>query len=73
MNGQMKCQNQTLETYIRMFDNDEQDNWALLLSMTEFAYNNSIHNVTEYTPFFAATDRNSKMSIDLLFHEEQTI
>ena len=48
---QTECQNQTLETYIRMFDNDEQDDWALLLLMTEFAYNNSIHNVTEYIPF----------------------
>ena len=73
MNGQTECQNQTLETYIRMFNNNEQDNWALLLPMTEFAYNNSIHNVTGYTPFFAATGRNSKMGIDLLLHEEQTI
>ena len=73
MDGQMERQNQTLETYIRMFDNDEQDDWALLLLMTEFAYNNSIHNVTGYTPFFAATGRNSKMGIDLLSHEGQAI
>ena len=73
MNDQTECQNQTLETYIRMFDNNEQDDWALLLPMTEFVYNNSIHNVTEYTPFFAATGRNSKMGIDLLSHEGQAI
>ena len=56
-----------------MFGNDEQDDWALLLPMTEFAYNNSIHNATGYTPFFAATGRNPKMGIDLLPHEGQAI
>ena len=56
-----------------MFDNNEQDDWALLLPIAEFAYNNSIYSVTEYTPFFAATDRNLKMGIDLLPHEEQVI
>ena len=71
--GQTERQNQTLETYIRMFGNDEQDDWALLLPMAEFAYNNSIHNATGYTPFFAATGRNPKMGIDLLPHEGQAI
>ena len=71
--SQMERQNQTLETYIRMFSNNEQDDWALLLFITEFVYNNSIYSVTEYISFFAATDRNSKMDIDLLSHEEQTI
>ena len=70
---QMERQNQTLETYIRMFDNDEQDNWALLLLIIKFVYNNSIYSVTEYTSFFAATDRNFKMNIDLLFYKEQAI
>ena len=56
-----------------MFSNDEQDDWALLLFMTEFVYNNSIYSVTEYTSFFAATDKNSKMGIDLLSHEEQVM
>ena len=41
--------------------------------MTEFVYNNSIHSVIEYTPFFAATDKNSKMGIDLLPHKEQAM
>ena len=71
--GQTECQNQTLETYIRMFSNDEQDDWALLLPMAEFAYNNSIHSATGYTPFFAATGKNSKMGIDLLPHEGQAM
>ena len=56
-----------------MFSNDKQDNWVLLLLITEFVYNNSIYSVTEYTSFFITTDKNSKMSIDLLLYKEQTM
>jgi hypothetical protein len=49
--GQTERQNQTLETYLRIFVNDEQDNWASLLPLAEFAYNNSVHSATGLTPF----------------------
>ena len=49
--GQTERQNQTLETYLRIFVNDQQDNWASLLSLAEFAYNNSKHNATGMSPF----------------------
>ena len=49
--GQTERQNQTLETYLRIFVNDEQDNWASLLLLAEFAYNNSVHSATSLTPF----------------------
>jgi transposase InsO family protein len=49
--GQTERQNQTLETYLRIFANDEQDNWASLLPLAEFAYNNSVHSATNLTPF----------------------
>jgi hypothetical protein len=51
--GQTERQNQTLETYLRIFANDAQDNWAALLPLAEFAYNNSIHSATGMTPFSA--------------------
>jgi transposase InsO family protein len=44
--GQTERQNQTLETYLRIFVNDQQDNWASLLPLAEFAYNNSKHSAT---------------------------
>ena len=40
-----------MEVYLRTFMNWEQNNWARLLPMTEFAYNNSKNTSTGYTPF----------------------
>jgi hypothetical protein len=44
--------NQTLETYLHMYCSYKQDNWADLLAIAEFAYNNSPHETTGFTPFF---------------------
>ena len=49
--GQTERQNRTMEAYLRAFVNYEQDNWARLLPMAEFAYNNAKHASTGYTPF----------------------
>jgi RNase H-like domain found in reverse transcriptase/Reverse transcriptase (RNA-dependent DNA polymerase)/Integrase zinc binding domain/Chromo (CHRromatin Organisation MOdifier) domain/Integrase core domain len=51
--GQTERQNQTMEQYLRAYVNYEQDNWAMLLPLAEFAYNNTIHQSTRMTPFFA--------------------
>ena len=40
-----------MEAYLRAFVNYEQDNWARLLPMAEFAYNNAKHASMGYTPF----------------------
>src|SRR5437762_7421274 len=39
--GQTERMNQTLEQYLRIFCNYQQDDWANLLSLAEFSYNNS--------------------------------
>jgi hypothetical protein len=51
--GQTERQNQTLEAYLRVFCNYEQDNWAQLLSEAEYSYNNSVHSTTQVSPFQA--------------------
>jgi hypothetical protein len=51
--GQTERQNQTLEQYLRSFANEQQDNWVRLLDTAQFAYNNSIHDSTKLTPFYA--------------------
>ena len=48
---QTEQQNQTLETYLRIFVNNQQDNWASLLLLVEFAYNNSKYSATRMSPF----------------------
>ena len=40
--GQTEPTNQTLEQYLRVYCNYQQDNWADLLPLMEFAYNNAL-------------------------------
>lgn len=49
--GQTKRVNQTIETFRRPFLSQEQDNWADLLPLAEFAYNNSATTATGMSPF----------------------
>ncbi len=49
--GQTERQNSTMEAYLRAFVNWEQDDWARLLPMAEFAYNNAKNANISHTPF----------------------
>ena len=40
-----------METYLQVFVNFKQENWARLLLITEFAYNNTKNASTGHTPF----------------------
>jgi len=51
--GQTECLNQTIEAYLQVFINQEQDNWVSLLPMAEFAYNNSNTVGNRMSPFYA--------------------
>lgn len=51
----------TLKDMLRYFINQKQDNWSQQLSALEFAYNNSVHPTTGYTPF----------ELDLGYHPRQ--
>ena len=50
---QTKCTNQTLEQYLHIYCNYQQDNWSELLFLAEFAYNNALSATTGVSPFFA--------------------
>lgn len=51
--GQTERVNQTMEQYLRLYCDYRQDDWASLLPLAEFAYNNSVHSTTKTSPFFA--------------------
>ena len=51
--GQTERINAILELYLRGYINYQQDNWCELLTMAEFAYNNTVSATTGITPFFA--------------------
>ena len=67
--GQTERTNQTLEHYLRIFCNYQQDNWYTLLLLAEFAYNNSPHATTGISPFFA----NKGYHPNLTIHPEQDL
>jgi len=50
--GQTKHTNQTLEQYLCVYCNYQQDNWSELLPLAEFAYNNTPSTTTGVSPFF---------------------
>lgn len=51
--GQTERANQTVETYLRHFVSDRQDDWVDLLPIAEFVFNNSVSASTGFSPFFS--------------------
>jgi transposase InsO family protein len=51
--GQVENNNKWMETYLCMFCSHHQDDWADLLLMAEFSYNNHHHPSIDMTLFFA--------------------
>lgn len=53
VDGQTERVNQIVETYLRCYTNYEQNNWAKLLPMAQFAYNTSLQESIKTTPAYA--------------------
>ena len=51
--GQTERQNQTLEHYLRVYCYEQQNDWAELLPVAEFAYMQSKHKTLGCSPFYA--------------------
>jgi len=51
--GQTERINQVIKSYLRSYCNYEQNDWASMLAMAEYAYNNSKHSATKISPFYA--------------------
>src|SRR3979490_3103501 len=64
--GQTKHTNQTLEQHLCVYCNYQQDNWASLLPLAQFAYNNAPSATTGISPFFA----NKGYHLNLTIHPE---
>jgi len=63
VNGQAERTNQTLEQYLRVYCNYQQDNWSKLLPLAEFAYNNAPSTTTGVSPFFANKGYHPNLSV----------
>jgi hypothetical protein len=66
--GQTEQTNQTLEQYLQVYTNYQQDNWSDLLPLAEFAYNNAPHATTGVSPFFANKGYDLNLSIHLEYN-----
>jgi hypothetical protein len=62
--GQTERVNQELEQYLRVFVNQRQDDWADLLPLAEFQYNNHVHSSTQHPPFLLETGRLPRMGFE---------
>ena len=51
IDGQIERQNSTMEAYLQAFVNFEQNEWARLLLIAKFVYNNAKNASTGHTPF----------------------
>jgi len=52
---QTECVNQELDQYLRLFVNEQQDDWYDLLPMAEFQHNNHVHSATQQPLFLLDT------------------
>jgi len=67
--GQTKHTNQTLEQYLCVYCNYQQDNWSKLLPFMEFAYNNALSITTGIFLFFT----NKRYHPNITVHPEHDI
>ena len=61
--GQTERLNQSLEAYLRVYVNWEQNDWEKWLNLTEMTYNNFRHDVTGMSPFFTNYECHLSMKV----------
>ena len=62
------CYIGTLTGMIRAVARHNKEDWDLYLSACEFAYNDSVHAATGFTPFQLANGRDPATPMQLLLH-----
>jgi hypothetical protein len=67
--GQTECTNQTLEKYLCIYCNYQQDNWSELLMLVEFTHNNAPSATTGISPFFT----NKGYHANIMVHPEHNL
>ena len=67
IDSQTERQNSTIEAYLQAFVNFKQNDWARLLLMAKFAYNNAKDASTGYTPFELNCGYHPRVSYEEVF------
>lgn len=63
--GQTERVNQSMEQYLRLYCNYQQDDWERLLPVAEFTYNNSLQSSSFLTPFVANYGQHPHLDISV--------
>jgi hypothetical protein len=61
--GQSERSNQILEAYLRHYVSHRQNDWAALLPLAEFAYNNGVQASTGQSPFFTCYGFHPRLTV----------
>jgi hypothetical protein len=62
--GQTERVDQVLEGYLHIFTSQQQDDWDNFLPTGKFQYNDTIHSLTQQTPFMVDTGRHPRMGFE---------
>ena len=68
--GQTERANRSIEEMMRAYVGRRQNDWDERLGMMEYAYNNSVHSSSGYTPFYLCYGRHPLSPIQLLSQVE---
>jgi len=72
-NGLTERLNGTIKQMLKIWCNEEQDNWDEYLPYVMFAYNTSYHITLQETPFFLQHGRDPKLLSDIIINKNEPI
>ena len=70
IDGQMERANRSIKEMLRAYVGKRQNGWDERLGMVEFAYNNSVHSSSGYTPFYLCYGRHPVSPVNLVSQVE---
>ncbi|SAM05196.1 hypothetical protein [Absidia glauca] len=71
--GQTERINSTLEQYLRMYTNYQQDDWCELLPLAEFSYNNAVQSSTQCSPFYANQGNHPRSNFTPVVNQDESV